>query len=183
MAEKKPIRVQENPFGEFTAEQLAGAPLSDRFYLPGYSDKRHERELAMKAGKRPETLPRRFQFVSVERADTTPNRSKEVEWRAKGYRPVMWDEAESLGINLKESACAKAADGTVRVDSQLLMVADAAVAARHYREQRDLTDRQFEDHVRGPLEAAADKYNAKHGHTTKTGTKFEIVEDENADDD
>lgn len=172
------IRVTENPFGNFEPEAIQGEPLKDRFFLKGYSDKRHERELDIRAGEKPDALPRRFQYVSVERPDASPRRDKEFEWRTKGYRPVQWDEAASLGIDLEGSPAVRGPDGTVRVDTQMLMVADAATAALHYRKQRELTERQFEDHVRAPLERAAEKYNEKHGHTKRTGTTFEIDTDE-----
>ena len=169
-----PIRVVENPFGDFDPEQLAGKPDTDRFYLKGYSDKRHERDLAMKVGEKPEMLNHRFQYVPIQRADGTPNKTKYVEWIAKGYRPVQWDEAKALGLDLDLSTAEKGADGTVRVATQILMVTDRANAARHYQEQRDSTERLFEDNVETPLKRAADTYNKKHGHSTKTGTTFEI---------
>src|SRR5437867_2031533 len=172
----KAVKISENPFGDFSEEQLQGEPLVDRFYLEGYSDKRHERELDIKAGRKPQTLERRFQFVSVERPDKSPQGDRELEFRRLGYRPVKWEEAAALGLNMEKSAAVKGPDGNVRVGSQLLMVADAATAARHYRNQREATERQYEQHVRGPLEAAADRYNAKHGRTEKSGTHFEFDE-------
>jgi len=176
------IRAVENPFGDFSDEQMAGDPTgkTDRFFLKGYSDKRHERDLeikkAMQENRNPvlEPLPRRFQYVSVEGPGAKPDKTKYVEWVARGYRAVKWDELASLGIDVENSTPEKGPDGTVRVGSQLLMVADAAVAARHFRDQRELTEKQFEDHVKAPLEKAAEKYNAKMGHSKKTGTTFEL---------
>jgi len=182
--EKPAIRVSENPFGDFSPEQMAGKPQVDRFYLKGYSDLRHERDLetqkAIKAGRSPALKPlnHRFQYVPVERPDGSPNKSKYVEWVAKGYRTVKYDELESLGIDLAGSTAERGPDGSARVGSQLLMVADADVAARNFREQRELTEKQFEDHVIAPLQAAEDRYNQKFGHTgKKTGTKM-FVQDE-----
>ena len=171
-----PIRVTENPFGEVSEEQLKGQALSDNFYLKGYSDKRHERELAIKQGRKPETLPRRFQFVSVEDRSGKPVGEKQLAFRRMGYRPVSFDEAKSLGLDLDNSTAVKGPDGNVRVGSQMLMVIDSGGAARHYRDQREATARQFDQHVRGPLEAAADKYNAQHGRTKQSGTVFELEE-------
>jgi len=174
----KPVRVTENPFGEITEEQLQGKPLVDRFYLEGYSDQKHERELEIKAGKKPRTLDRRFQFVSVENREGVPTGEKTLEFRRLGYRPVTYAEAESLGLDLTNSSAVKGPDGTIRVGSQILMVTDAATAARNFRQQREDTEQQFDMHVRGPLEAAADKYNAKHGRTEKSGTHFTIETEE-----
>jgi len=178
-----PARVTENPFGDHSEEQLQGMPLVDRFFLAGYSDKRHERDMeiraARRAGRTPELepLPRRFQFVSVERSDKTPVGDKELEFRRLGYRVAQWDEAAALGIDLENSSAKRGPDGTIRVGSQMLMVADAATAARHFRDQRKATEAQSEA-VRDKLQNVADNYNAKHGHSTAGGTRFEIVEEE-----
>jgi hypothetical protein len=183
MAEQ-PIRVTENPFGEFTEEQLAGQPMADRFYLAGYSDKRHERDLevreARKAGREPKKMPpleRRFQYVSVERADKTPVGDKELEFRRLGYRVVKWDELASLGIDAENSGAKPGPEGTVRVGSQMLMVADAPVAARNFRDVREATERQSEA-VRDKLQEVARRYNERHGHSTRGGTSFEFSEEE-----
>lgn len=170
------VIVYDNPFGEATEAERNGEPLMDRFFLKGYSDVRVERELAerdYRAGKgpKPAPLPRRFHFVSVQRMDGTANRNKEAEFRSKGYRPVKFDELKSLGIDAELSTCEKGPDGTARVGSQMLMVADARVAAREYNEQRARTDAQY-DAVKATLDEKADAYNAKHGHTAKTGTQF-----------
>lgn len=177
MAEK-PIRVTENPFGDITEEQLQGKPLVDRFYLAGYSDERHERELEIKRGEKPRTLSRRFQFVSVENREKIPQGDKMLEFRRLGYRPVMYDEAASLDIDLTNSSAVKGPDGFIRVGSQVLMVTDAVTAARNFKQQREDTEQQFDQHVRGPLEAAADRYNAKHGRNEKSGTHFTIETEE-----
>ena|SRR5439155_117896 len=176
---KKPepvVRVTENPFGEFSEEQMAGKPLADRFYLKGYSDVRHERDIetqkAIKAGKTPvlKPLEHRFQYVPYQRPDGSVNKTQYVEWVGRGYRAVKWDELESLGINAAESTCEKAPDGNAIVGSQLLMVADAATAARRFREQRELTENQAKD-VQVKFVEATDNYNAKMGRDKKTGTK------------
>src|SRR5262245_36195518 len=127
-----PIRVTENPFGEFSDEQMAGDPgAPDRFYLKGYSDKRHEREVLIREmgkGKIPQqklpTLDRRFHWVSVEKPDGSPNREQVVRFQALKYRAAKWDELASLGIQVDESNVVRGADGTVRVGTQMLMVTD-----------------------------------------------------------
>jgi len=175
MAKPPAVIVTENPFGDFPEEQMRGNQSIDRFYLAGYSDVRKERELAVRDGKRPAPLSHRFQYVSVQRPDGSANRNKEAEFRSRGYRPVQYDELGALGIDAVASTCERAADGTVRVASQLLMVADAAVAARDFQRQRDATQAQ-QDAVKSRLDEKAAIYNAKHGHTSATGTKFEIDE-------
>src|SRR6266496_1709113 len=171
------IKVVDNPFGEFAEEKLAGSPTApDRFYLKGYSDKRHERELLLKKGEKAPALERRFQYVSIEKQDGTPDKTKYTEWKQRGYRPVMWEEAASLGIEIDDSTAEKDAAGRVRVGTQVLMVTDALTAARHFRDQRDATAAQYDAHVRSRLEDTAENYNVKHGHTPGTGTKFEFDE-------
>jgi hypothetical protein len=169
----EPIRVTENPFGDVTDEQIAG--VTDRFYLAGYSDVRHQRELDIKAGEKPKPLPRRFQFVSIENQDGVPRGEKALEYRRMGYRPVMWDEAASLGIDLDNSAAVKGPDGNIRVGQQMLMVTDAEKAAYHFKKQRDAVAFQKKQTTH-QLEAAAERYNAKFGRNEKTGTRFETEE-------
>ena len=166
------VHVEENPFGDFTDEQLAGEPgAPDRFFLKGYSDKRHARELDIKAGRKPDTLEHRFQYVSVESDSGIKTKNKLVEWQARGYRVVKFAELASLGIDAKESTVEEGAEGNARVGSQILMVTDAATAARHYKKQREDTARQFDLHVKSKLDSAVDRYNAKHGRTEATGSK------------
>lgn len=170
----EPMQVQENPFGEFTDEQLAGDPIApDRFYIKGYSDKRHQREVDIREGRKPQTLEHRFQLVSVERENGTPVKNKLVEFRAKGYKTVMWEEAGSYGLDLEGSAAEKGADGSVRIGSQMLMVAGKELAAKLFREQRLATERQF-DNLKAQLQEKADTFNEKYGYTGRTGTKFEV---------
>jgi hypothetical protein len=169
------IRVSESPFGEFTEEQLAGDPgAPDRFFLKGYSDKRHQRDLDMKEGKTPHALDYRFQFVSVE-LNGKPNREKEIEFRRLGYKPVQASEAASYGITLDESTAHTAPDGTVHVGTQLLMVVDKKTAARHYRDQRQRTNDQ-QASVKESLDEAGRNYNRTANRDERTGTKFESTE-------
>ena len=171
-----PVRVEPNPFGEFSPEQLAGSPnAKDKFYLAGYSEKRRDREVAIKAGEKPEALARRFQYISDQKASGAPDKSKYVEWIGKGYRPVRYDELEGLGIDPERSTCERGPIGEARVASQILMVCDAPTAAFHYKQNQALIDSQFKTNVEDRMNQAVDDYNAKHGRTTKTGTKAEVV--------
>lgn len=179
MPSEKPtpaIRVEPNPFGEFSEEQLSGAPgAKDKFYLSGYSDKRHERELATKAGEKAETLPRRFQYVSdINTATGVVNKAKYVEFLSKGYRAVKYDELKDLGIDPEKSTCERGPNGEARVASQVLMVCDAPVAAYHYNQNQELIAEQFRVNVEEPLQEAVSRYNAKHGRTEKSGTKATV---------
>jgi hypothetical protein len=171
----EPIRVVENPFGDFSEEQMAGSPAApDHFFLKGYSDKRHQRDLDIKAGKKPAPLTHRFQWVSVEKPDGKATHANVVRWQAQGYRTVMFDDLKDLGIEVDESNVNRGPDGSVRVGTQVLMVTDAINAARNFERVRRETERQFEAHVTQPLAAAAEKYNKKYGLTERTGTKTEV---------
>lgn len=147
---KPMITVEDNPFGAFPEEMLNGAA-GDIFELPGYSDKRREQELARRAGKRVEPLPRRFQFA---RATTNAGAAdlRKVAARTRlGYRTVKYEEAESLGIRLENehgdpiTAFTKGPDGTVRLNESVLMVCDREHAAANYaRQKRDAARQQLE---------------------------------------
>lgn len=181
MAEKKnsrtppPIRVTPNPFGDFTEEQIRPGPTrKDKFYLDGYSEKRFEREVALRAGEKVAPLTHRFQYVSDTNTLGGPSKEKYVEWLGKGYRPVQFDELASLGIDPAKSTCERGVNGEARVASQILMVCDAPTAAYHYQQNQELIASQFKVNVEDRLEAAVDDYNAKHGRTNKTGTRAEV---------
>lgn len=167
---QEPVRAFENPFGDVSEEQAQGKALADQFYLHGYSDKRHERDLDMRAGEKPKPLTHRFQFVSVEDRAGRPVGEKQLEYRRLGYRPVQYDELKNFGIDPERSAAVKhKADGTVRVGSQMLMVVDAGTAAYHFQHQREETELQRKRFVEGRMERAADNYNARTGRTEATG--------------
>jgi len=177
-----PVRVEPNPFGEFSEEQLNGAPAAtDKFYLSGYSDKRQARELATRerdksaGAPKPAALDRRFQYVS----DTSPTtgmerRDKITSWIARGYRIVKYDELAALGIDAEKSTCERGVGGEARVASQVLMVCDAPTAAYHYNQNQELIANQFRVNVEEPLQEAGDHYNERHGRTGKSGTRITV---------
>jgi len=170
-----PIRVESNPFGEFSEEQLNGMPgAKDKFYLAGYSDKRFEREMAIKTGEKPTPLPYRFQYVSIQKSDGAPDKAKYVDWQARGYRAVQYDELASFGIDPEKSTCERGPNGEARCASQVLMVCDAKTAAYHYNRNQQLIAEQFRLNVEEPLQEAADRYNVRHGRTNKSGTKATV---------
>ena len=169
------VRAFENPFGEVSEEQTQGAPLADNFFVKGYSDKRHERELAIKEGRKPEPMPHRLQFVGVEDRAGRPVGDKQLAFRQLGYKPLLWDEAKSMGFDLENSTAVRNADGTVRVGSQMLMITDASTAARHYQKQRDATD-MLNTLANDNLKDAVGRYNASRGLTEVTGSKAEFEE-------
>lgn len=160
----KPIFAEENPFGEISQEQIAGGPVEgykDVFYLEGYSDKRHERDLAIREGKKPPTLDYRFQYVPVElKAGANVIAAQKA---AEGYRPVKYDELESLGIDPALSTCVKGPDGTARVASQMLMVCDGKTAARNFARERARAKDQWKHHVEQPFRDAIDRINDEAG--------------------
>lgn len=153
----------------------------DYFHIEGYSDKRRERELAVRRGEHPDPLPYRFQYVSVVNPMGGHGRSgrKAGEFQAKGYVPVLFDEAQSkYGIDPSRSGFSKAPDGTCIVgDTQMLMVAPARVAAAHAKAQRELTKARSAGSG-ALLEQAVDRYNAEHGRGAGDPGATSIIQEE-----
>ena len=189
MAKLPRIEVREaSLFGDADPEQLEGGR-RDRFYLPGWSDRRAKWEEDVRAwerggrhGKPPAPLPHRLQFVSVERALGVPDGTKMAEFAADGYRPLKWDEAKAFGLDLGDEtrgyACAARPDaqGNVRVGSQVLTVTDARHAATNLAR---VAQRQagMENAIRDRLDSVAAAYNRERGHSAEGGTAFELVEE------
>jgi len=101
---------------------------------------------------------------------------KVAEWRAKGYLPVKWEDADKYGIDLESSAAVKGPDGTVRLGDVVLMAAPAKVAATHYRRQREQTAEQEELRVYGPMQEAVDSYNRRTGDKTEVIREVEVMD-------
>lgn len=193
MARKPRIEVREvSMFGDFSEEELQN-PARDRFYLPGWSDKRAEFERAKVEyeqghGDMPKPLPRRFQFVSVERPSGAPDGTKMANFAGDGYRPVKWTEAKDLGLDLGDaetgytSACRPDAEGNVRVGSQILTVTDARRAATNLERQRRAQLAQT-DEIVARMDRTAAEVNRRMGLPAESGTAFELVQtDEPVDD-
>jgi len=167
------IAVSASPWGD-VAEGEFQEPLRDKFYVHGYSDRRvqFDRELAEKGAGTP--LPFRLQYVPVETFGNKPTNVKPSEYRMHGYKPVLFDECASHGIDPEKSGFVRGEDGTCRVGSQMLMMAPASAAARMAKQ---LDERNLEQAgaPRARMENAVEDYNAwakAHG-ATPTKAVFE----------
>ena len=170
------IEVEDrNPFGDenVSEEAMQNIDQRDIFYIPGYSDKRTQYEKMTADGYAPKALPFRLQFVRAQTAAGAADGSKLAEWKSKGYKVLSWDEAKKLGLEVDDTACHKAEDGSIMNGDSLLMIADKSTAATNYAQwQRDTKD-QHEARVMGPLRESAEEVNAKMGHDTVKGTEFD----------
>lgn len=171
------IEVEDrNPFGEEVDTSHLTNEERDALYIEGYSDKRREFELAVARGEHPDPLQWRLHWVRGQAITGDADGRKVAEWKAKGYIPVMWEDAEKYGINLQDSAAVKGPDGSVRLGDVVLMAAPAKVAAAHYRRQRELTAEQEELRVYGPMQEAVDSYNRRTGDKTEVIREVEVMD-------
>lgn len=178
------IAEELGPWGEVNESDLATEARNDPWYTEGYSDKRREHELAMRAwklgrGPKPDPLPYRFQYVRTTLQSGAPDNTKVAEFQAKGYRAIKFDEAASFGIDVAKSGFVRGVDGTCRVANQMLMVAPARIAAVHAKRQADLT-KELSDGAGSKLQQAVDDFNARVGHhygRAETFSEEELVKD------
>lgn len=146
-----------NPFGEENVdEHLLDNPQRDHLFVQGYSDKRQRREEMIAAGYQPGPLEHRLHWVRAQKASGAPDGTKTAEMKALGYRAVQWDEAESFGLDLEQSAAVKGAGGEVQLGDLVLMVADKRAAATNYKRVQQISDAMYESKVMQPLQRAAE---------------------------
>lgn len=170
MSQKPVVRV-DSPWGtEIDTEGLQAG--RDAFYVEGYSDKREQFDADVRTHGKPQALPFRFQYVSVQRQSGAPNKEKEAYYRSRGYVPVMYDEAATYGIDAAKSGFIREADGTCRVGSQMLMACPAKKVAGH---AKDLADRNeaLAQAYKSRAQAAADEFNRAHPDMAETAFEFD----------
>lgn len=161
---RKPVVTarERSPFGEIDAEiaeQAMKQSGKDIYWLPGYSDKRIKKELDERDGKPTTPLTHRYQVVGTQNLKGEPVTKAMSDFRQKGYRPVKWSEAKSLGINFEGTNYAKGSDDNVYLNGEgLLMVCDARQAAINYAKHQQAIDAQA-DSVQARMEDAVDKFN------------------------
>ncbi len=133
-------------WGDFD-ETTMNDPAASHFDLPGYSDKRREAELARSKGEAPAALKHRFHFVR-----DTKGQSRVAEFKQAEYRPVKWEEAKSLGIDLQRApGCERRPDGLVGNGDTLLMVTDAKHAAASLHRHEEQVRSRAESQVTGDM--------------------------------
>lgn len=102
----------------------------DTTFIQGYSDKRRQIDAA--ASKRQDAdveLTHRYHWVRTKRNNGTADGADIASFRAKGFRPVRFDEMESLGLQTYTGT--KTVDGHVSLGDTELYVCDAATAERN----------------------------------------------------
>jgi hypothetical protein len=167
-----------NPFGEDFDETILEDSGRDSTWLEGYSDKRIERQLAIRRGDKVEPLPNRYHLARAKTFDGQRADGQRIfHWRSrKGYKPVEWNEEtfKELGINPSSNpAFYKGEDGLVYNGSNMLMVADKAVAAANWHKLQD-DQAQMQAAAANRMQAAGEAYAAATGGPDPT---FAIVED------
>ncbi len=135
-------------FGE-VPEEIVADPTLSTLYIKGYSDKRERFELAQRNGEQGEPVSHRFHFVRH-----TGEAKRTAEFRAQGYRPLMWDECVDADGNFKENdygidltetpAAEKAPDGTIIAGDLQLMAVPAPVAAGIAKRHANLVESQLD---------------------------------------
>lgn len=176
MAKKPFIEAREvSPFGDVDPNMTPLTdPTRDIYDLPGYSDKRRERELQIARGERPDPLQCRIQLVPTARVSGKPDRRKEQEYRNLGYSPMTEEKAKELGIDLENSAY-EVQDGLVTLNENIAMWAPREVAARNLAKLNNLNERQREA-ARAKVEDAVDKFNRESGLKESAGGSKAIFE-------
>ena len=137
-------------------------PEQDAFYMPGYSDKRQERERAIQAGERPRPMNGRLHAVVTQDLQGKPVKLKEREFLMKGYEPLTKEKAEQLGYNVKASGYEVRADGTVGLNEYTLFYAPPEAAERE-RKRVDARNAAMQETAQAKMEDAAANFNAALG--------------------
>lgn len=168
MADKPYIEASErSPFGEAHDFSPLENPENDVFHLPGYSDKRIERELAVRRGESPAPLEFRIQWVPVEKISGAPDRRKVRDYSTRGYKVMTPEDAKNLGLDLENSA-AQIIDDTVRLEENMAVWAPREVAAKDNAKLNYLNQRQQEE-VKERIEDAVEEFNVSAGLKAKAG--------------
>lgn len=181
MSDRKPIvtATERSPFGDITPEDAAAMAGSgrDRFFIPGYSDKRIKRELDIRDGKPSATLTHRFHLVPVMNVEGKPVAKGASDLQQQGYKPVKLADCKALGIDLNGTAYEAGADGIMRNGDSMLMVTDGKHAAANYVAQERRND-ALQDAPRALMEESTARFNRTMGLTEKNGAApiFEIEE-------
>lgn len=117
-------------------------PGGDVTYVPGYSDLRKERDLAIADRKKPLTLPVRLQWARNARVSGEPDSTKQWEYQSLKYRPVTKDDLGEAWFTAMPPAGSVAPDGSIRMQDMTLMVCDAQTAAQNAARVQRATERQ-----------------------------------------
>lgn len=131
-------------FTDAQREASANYGSQDYTFIPGYSDRRTEREVERRKGNAGPKLSHRFHWVRTKRPSGTPDLRKSFEFRSKGYVPVKVDQLPALGITMPPAGAVNA-DNEIVVGDTTLYVCTAATAAKNERDWRRATDQAAAD--------------------------------------
>ena len=160
-----------NPFGDDFDESILQDGAKDSTWLQGYSDKRIERELALRKGEKVLPLQHRFHLARAKTEAGKTNGQRVFHWQSrKGYSSVQWNEEtfKELGIDPTENpAYYKGEDGLVYNGSNVLMVAPKEVAAANFARVQDELEAQRASAANRMADAGAE-YAATTGGASPT---------------
>lgn len=147
-----------------------GGADQDRTYVPGFSDLRRKRDIALAdiaSGKRSRhevevpTLPVNLRWTRTHKVgNSAPDSTKQIAAGSNGYRAVNADQIGKVPwLTAMPAGATKDADGSIRVGDTILMVADAKSAARNVARRNAQTARLTDAavHASGGLIAVGSK--------------------------
>lgn len=151
----KPL-IQSAPlseFGDFPDSPEFNDPNAqdrDQTYVPGFSDRRRERDIAVSefiAGRITRedipTLPVNLRWARNQTKAGVPDSAKPFLHGRKGYRAVTKDDVNAEWLTHIPPGAQIGADGTIRNGDCILMVASAQDAAKSERNKRALVNERL----------------------------------------
>ena len=172
---------EQNPFGEDIDETVLSRPDRSSTFIPGYSDKRMENEMAALRGEAITPLRHRFQLarratVSGEDFGQGVQRQLDI-----GYDIPTYDQLVEEGYDLtKNRAIRKAADGSATIGDTVITWIDAKGAAALWKKNREANEIQ-ENRPNAMMDKAVSDFNssdvAKRGGMKASTLPFEFAED------
>jgi hypothetical protein len=150
---------------------------TDLFELPGYSDKRRARELAIRDGKAAPALDYRLQLVVTQDLAGKPDKRQSRLEAANGGVPLTAEAAKSLGIDLANSAYEVRADGTVGLNEYTVFVRTKEAAAK-VLSRKEARDEAMQGTYEAKVADAVDAFNREAGLSGRAASQplFEVAE-------
>jgi hypothetical protein len=162
MRQKKPVVTAEvvNEFGRFEADAKMSDGRIDGLWTPGFSDMRHQRDIALRdwaegeiKGNEVPTLPVNVRLVRNTKVGTAGEPDiKITQSQGDGYRTINEEDVGQDWLTEVPPGAAWAADGTLRKGDLTYMVIDQQGAARNRFRQQSKTMQQVEGAASSKLE-------------------------------
>lgn len=137
-------------------------PEQDAFYMPGYSDKRREREMAQRQGERGPSLNGRLHLVVTQDLQGKPTKMKERAARMRGGVPLTKEMADRLGYDVANSGYEVRPDGTVGLNEYTVFYSSPDAAEKH-RARIEQRNEAMQETARGRVEEATAALNSALG--------------------